>query len=355
MSQEPNQNSFKSRQAIDPMQDQEGIVLKGAELLEYVVSGATNRINNLIRSREEQRFKKIAIVLSVVGIIGLGSIIWSLKILVKDEVTGQLEAFRDGIKRENSVVIEKSINSQIGETKHRLYQEIAYQQLTYMALSLDMKDTGFSNEERDAVVALIKQLAPNREITNRKEFGVILEKIIDTFASANLIVFINEIDDILGERLLAHRGCTITLVSHFGQHLVGDPDSANDLHRLEAYAEAAHKFKFPELATLWQLLYKFKAGDLKACPPVDEYIRYGMNLQQEEDRERFMQSIHTYSDTANWQRGEPSPQGKEIERVVNELIAQYPEIQKRPILTDPVSKEKAEPVNSADPKGRAAD
>lgn len=136
--------------------------------------------------------------------------------------------------------------------------------------------------------------------------------------------------------------------------MVGDPDSSNDIHRLEAYAEAAKKFKFPELATFWRLLYQFKAGDLKARPLVAEYIRYGLNLAEKADREQFMLLIGTYSDIANWQR-KATPQGKEIERVVNELIAQYPEIQRRPFPTDAIRKEKAEPVNSADPKGWAAD
>lgn len=247
MNQELNQNSYNSSQDVDRIQDQDGIVLKGAEVIQYVVSVATDRINSLIRSREEQRFKKVAVILSVVGIVGLGSLIWALKIIVKDEVTSQLEAFGDGINRDNIAFIEKSIDSQIGATKNRLYQEIAYQQLTYMALSLDMDDTGFTNEERDAILALIKQLTLNKEITNRKDFGVIIEKILDKFASANLVVFINEIDDILGERLLAHEGCTVTLVSHFGQHLVGDPDSEKDLHRLEAYAEAAHKVQISRI------------------------------------------------------------------------------------------------------------
>ena len=197
----------------------------------------------------------------------------------------------------------EEVNADIEEVKSTVNGETNYLQFALSALALNVS-TSFKMSERDAVIAQLERIATSESLTARSEFPDLLEKVVDALAAANQREAIVVIDDLFNGPIEEHPGMTFTLVSHFGERLLGNPLpparwSEDDIGRFDRYAKAARLGGIPEEALARQILIEFLKADSRKTEIVTEFLKElsTYNPQQKGD---FLINVVRYSDPAFW-------------------------------------------------------
>lgn len=224
--------------------------LSGTDLYRSLVSDVSQEVDKLARERDTERWKLIGIVatifLAVIGFLGFHSLS-DLRRKVAMDVAEDLRN-HDTIKSLVEEAVRAHVTSDIEKRLRTVAKELAFYRLSNLATSI-LAGKGFTNSERDAAVASLEELKDETGIISRKEFADVLEKIIDSFASADLDFEIDSIDESLELVIMDSMGIIQTLMNHYGMRVLGDIEvSPSTVERFQKYAEACKRKRYYELA-----------------------------------------------------------------------------------------------------------
>ena len=333
--------------------------LSGTELLRYFSLQASELVDEKIRSREEQRAKRVALMLTFLSLVGVSGAIALANYTISSQVDERFARAREEVRQENQRLIvdverqlaqqqalleirlsgaensteqtlgyqgevlkqqefriqglspqlddkvraetSRVMRDQVDDLRTDLRTEVDYQRLNTLALSLDLKDS-FANTERDAVMDLLRRLK-GTEVTQRSDFQEVLRKIVFSFKAADQSEQIDEVDDIVGESLLSSPIMVEALINHYGKRVAGSrrraEDISQEINRLRRYLAKGRQYDMAEQEIFWELLLDLKYGTPENANNRDEAFQ-ALSFLEEGDRSFFFIKLIEYSVPPLW-------------------------------------------------------
>jgi hypothetical protein len=327
-------------------------VLEGQELIDYLVERAANDAKAAIIERDDQRKQRVGRIMSLVALVGVGSIISALKIFVRSEmdviqaqvkeasaafekrIDEQAVKLRLELDAQVQSIVTAEVEKRIGDVRKTLsdkdkfekYIELSMELPEKLAIIADRKDkyvTGMVEE----MVAAARQMAELTHLTRRTRFLRATREVIDKLTAYQRNAEVDQFDDLLGDVMLTDQELCRKLIDHYGQRLVGSPESIDSqpdqLRRLQRYIGAIEEMNYPEKALLWRLFVEFKRNGYRRNDTIDRLLESSKDLS-EVDNAEFWFELAVYTNQLFW-RVKPTQEGRELERLMAELQRQAPE------------------------------
>lgn len=261
------------------------------QLLEYVITKASQSVDQRIRSREERRLRTLTISLSVFTFLGIGGLITyftttlqgqvnGLKSEITQEVEEKLEYnLKKGLEEnqraltkelastipdkfeiaqlESQIFVDETIEEELDDAEARsmsnlsaLEQKLEYQTLLQsfgsLALGLDLSDD-FTREERDRSYAMLNQLLSYEKVNFEPAFYQSVEKVLEAFYEADLLSQLCELGYKLRAREIYSNRIVNTMVLSYGETIGGSLHSKDDLEdELEGFRYYSSKIDASE-------------------------------------------------------------------------------------------------------------
>lgn len=123
--------------------------------------------------------------------------------------------------------------------------------------------SGFSNKQRDHAMSLARRIHAERLFSPASEqFVSSLEKLIDSFASANLTLWVDALVDLFSGVVQENEGIVHTLATMNGMRILEVPKpSARAMERFEECEKLARKQGIEEVPITFRLAYSHRIGD----------------------------------------------------------------------------------------------
>jgi hypothetical protein len=162
---------------------------------------------------------------------------------------------------EFSSLLKQEVSKGIDEGGSVIYKKarLHYTQgrLEMLAREIDNKSS-FSNAERDVLIELLEEVGNDKDERAKPAFAQMLEKVVDSFAGADLEQFIDDLDDRFRDVTARHLGVLQTMVIHYGARVVAATEIDPKLQeRFGAYIIACAKNKVPEIILPYQMVNIF--------------------------------------------------------------------------------------------------
>ncbi|MGD9692259.1 MAG: hypothetical protein AB7G17_12555 [Phycisphaerales bacterium] len=200
--------------------------------------------------------------------------------LLTSEIAAARISLKETITADVTANLARDLDDRVASQLSQSFaDEQAYQQLSVLALGLDIK-TSFSEDEANAVIALLAALRDKPAFHRRAEFPVLLERVLDSFAGARNDSRVDVIFDSYQPLCLASRDVTITLLEHYGKRLAGSLEPAAQwspavLQRFDTVADslAASQSQSQRIAAVsaFRVIVEYRKND-------EQRSTYGENL-----------------------------------------------------------------------------
>ena len=232
----------------------------GTELFNALVRDVTRETDALASERDTTKWRTAGIIASLIvalfGFWGIRSLA-DLRLKIASDIKDELLS-NDTIKH----LVDSSVSDQLTDSiEARLSivaKEFAFYRLSNMATSLDT-GTGFTDTERDAALEALAELSTDTTVTNRKEFANSLEKIIDSFASADLDYHIDKLEETFRPIIMKTKGIILSLTQHYGMRVIGDAQTNEEAYaRFRRYSDVCQTENMYELALPYIMVVESK-------------------------------------------------------------------------------------------------
>lgn len=236
------------------------IRLKGTDLYNALAKEVSRDVEKRIEQQNMDNFKTmLAIASSIIAIAAFAGIrsFTDFRKKVTDDMKEYLET-TDLIQRVVDKSIKANITSNIDNRLSVVSKELSFYRLSNLASALAV-GKGFSNAERDAAFESLQELSDEDNITSRKEFEIVLEKIIDAFFSADLDFQIDDIELMFSGVIEKAPRIVIRLIQHYGTKALGDIGENNDtMKRFHKYVETGKKLRRYEIALPYVMVLEYR-------------------------------------------------------------------------------------------------
>jgi hypothetical protein len=205
---------------------------------------------------------------------------------------------------------------------------------------LEMKESdGFTDDHREAILGLLRTIQDDKEVRTRSDFPALLEKTIDPFHSAGLGSYVDRIVEMFPDECQRTQGIVFTLVSHYGQRLVAQPQSpehwsADLLERFETFEARAKDFHIPGNALAFRILFEHRRAGLARAPHVAELIERAQGIGTPSDVARMLFYVLQYTDWRTYM-SRATPEALKLQDVATSLMSTYRR-ELRGLRTEPV-------------------
>ena len=129
----------------------------------------------------------------------------------------------------------------------------------------------------------------------RTRFIVATRQIVDAMRSYNRDSEINRLDDPLGEVIASDQELSRILVDHYGQLVVGSPQSIDaqpdNLRRLNRYVRAVQELSYPEKGLLWTMFVEFKRNQYRRNAIIDGLLQSSKDLAEADNAEFWFRAV----------------------------------------------------------------
>jgi len=272
-------------------------------LVKNFIAEITDKVNAKIEARESKRHRNFSLIFGAIALIGTAGIYSMITVNINQAVSEAIAKEKLNIK----AIVNDEVEKKISEVNNQLILDKLTQNLAYLAFSLDFKDS-FTNSERDLIIDILRDYKKNKGKVN-DEFLAYLEKIVDSFSSAHLNAYIDDIYNLYGSEMLNKKGIAITLIEHYGRRYLvalydNDQDKLNALKPIyEDLLRSAERFKYPELA-IW-----LELGESKyiSSTDVNDHVKKLFNrakLLSDNDKTLLVSQLFKYRKSSYWQKHE---------------------------------------------------
>ena len=259
---------------------------------EYVryVSHLAADIADQKASRRENVYLAVFVVilagLTLVGYSSISSMREDVATIVQAAVQVDIETrVEKEIVRRQSEMIQEALDARQGEVE----AEIAFVQFATLADELIEKETGLSFPERDAAVSLVGRASKSAKVTERPEFIMSVENLVDVFFKADLEKEMDDLDDALGDLMLKSQGIVITMINEYGIRVAGEAEVSKSLEeRFEKYARAAKSFGQDAMILPYRIAMTYRKAGLKRNDITDEYFVDATHIKDADEKRTFI-------------------------------------------------------------------
>lgn len=271
-------------------------MLPEGEYAKYLAELAARIADERAKARETRWRGFIAGALTILAFLGytsLASLKADLKAVLGAQVSQEVSASVASYFAQNK---DRIVGEALKEIQQQVDSRIAFVQFVDIVNELEKRTTGFSNQERDTANALLKEVIATSDLVERPQFKLALEKLLDTYAAADLEAYIDDIDNILGDVATSTEGISITMTIHYGFRVTGKAELEDaDVTRFEKYADAAERHKFPEVSTPFRMGLAFRRADQKPTDTTRNLLENARHFSPGEQR-TFIESLESYQE-----------------------------------------------------------
>jgi hypothetical protein len=297
-------------------------------LVELSANRAAKIVSEELRKREEQKSKRITLVLSIVTLIGLSGLYGAVSLQIKSAVVNSIQT---EISKLTPIIEEKSnyfVQQQIGEVQKCLFENELADDFVELTRKLAEAEDSFSNDLRDTIIDKIIQISKVKRLTKQQRVIDGIGIVVDRFARASLHSQIDKIDEVIGEMLVLDSKPARDLADHYGERIIGSPYPVERLEtetgKIQKYLEASSGHGYPEKRVMWKIFIEFKRNKLQKSDTLTKLVESVSDLDAG-DKRVFFRYLTLYSNSKNWQKIE-TQEGRELERLVTALYSIYPEL-----------------------------
>lgn len=249
------------------------------------------------------------------------SVFAELRPFIETEVEEYYSKNKDRIAEENTKEIRQLLKTQTDLIN-----------LFIIADDLDEEEESFTNEQRDAAIGLITDLAKTEAPRNSKQFRVALEKVVKAFDAADLNEYVDRVEKEVRNVGTEIPQVTMIMLLHYGQRVVGGRNpSEQEIENFRRYQLAAKTHNLPELAVAYALLELEASSSSDNEKEFTELWRDFDHLEAE-DQENFFKVFNRLRLIA------VEPSSADAERLANvgdRLIDRFPDRFVQADLLDP--------------------
>lgn len=321
-------------------------VLEGRELIDYLIEKTSSTANAELMHREEQRNRRMRVLMALIGAVGIGGVIGALKFFVSEEVErvqgrmdvirseiegyvdNKAEYFRGEIESHIAAAVRSQVDEQVGQVRAELQQYKMYQELIEQAetITAELNANKVPYQTLDAAIINVESLAHAETIRGLTHFLDAVNVVIDLLVRSDRNSEIDRIEEVLHDKLITHKNIALNLTDHYGQVIISSPYPVEKLpHEFDAltrYAQASREMKYPEKALLWELFVAFKSSHYLRTPTTDVMVEMVQDLN-DADLGSFCYHIFKNSHPLHWEH-RPDQEGRELARLVNAILDNYP-------------------------------
>lgn len=303
-------------------------------LAEWFTETVVGEVDRRAAEREVRRERQHTKVLAVLGLIGIAGFTGFTRSSVDTQVDTALASFVTGVLPEK---IQTVVNTETDNTRAGIDESIngirsefrsAYSLVRLFNLVSMQGDTvEFTDDHRDNIMALMREIERTGAHRDRLEFPTFLEKTIDPFVSAELDERVDEIVDLFPLETRMTPGIVFTLVLHYGARLAGNVRfEGENLDRLqrrfELFEQAAHTFHIDELALPYRLLVEFERAGLQRSTRADAFLAAVGGLSEPRQIARVVRELGQLTHFA-FRRFRETEQSHELARLSTGFLATY--------------------------------
>ena len=213
-------------------------ILEDGLLTQYLSDKAAAQATRELIGRENRRQRHLVAIGAVLAGIGIAGLIAVIDGRVQSTVSS------DTTREIMSNIAREQLEREVGQLRYEVSLQSRVHQLTYLAFSLDFRDS-FTREDRDKVVELLISLSTEETVLENTEFPLSLQKAVRSLVEANLFQHVDRIVEAYGDYILKIKMLGTYLSNIYGRYLLyyrkNDLESAasveNVFLRLEQYAE----------------------------------------------------------------------------------------------------------------------
>lgn len=262
-----------------------GVVLTKDQAVNYLAREAARHVYEHIEKRETRWRWVLTTLFTVVGLAGyqvfsrlITSAVTDATKDIPTQITTGVAASEARLQSSIAGSVNTILDSQIGALRSSMESEMAFLALSRLSVELDEREESFTNLERDAAMEQLKTIVRSPDVRARAEFMSALQKLVKAFDSASLSVQIDQIDDIAGSQMTRDPALVGSLVTHYGNRLLGTGASPSDWdqdvkQRFDRYAQAATQLRLPEFARTHVVLAAFASANRARSDTVVSHLR----------------------------------------------------------------------------------
>ncbi len=337
------------------------VVLDRDGFFEYLSKAAADIVDQRIKWREARWHALLVGVAAIMGFLGFTSVDRLVEDvrrqatkIANDHSVERIRLWSD-LQKEIDVAVTNKVDEHIGSLKSELTAKTGLLDLSRLADTIDSA-TSFSNRDRDSIMEACRQISTLQKDEFGEHIVQILEKIIRSFAAADLKTYLDELDGLFGELLGGAKEVSIILTEHYGMRLAGDPREPGQweketITRFRRYAAAATRNKYPEAALPYELLVEFRRNGQVRSVTLEQMLDAG-NYWTPEERASFIAAVISRTNPRFHQRIK-TKLGDTVATLASEFVSEFRDELHKLMVDDGVSKRLKEiaqtrPPNQAD-------
>lgn len=195
--------------------------------MQFVADKAAALADTRLAARENRWRAVVTVLFAVLALLGykdISSIRSDTKAAVYAELRPEVgrvvqEEIQQYLERNSARLIGQRIES----TEKALRTQITMARLIQSAYALDRADS-YTDEERDAVIDLLREAATNQTVAASKDFGVALKRTLGSLIAADQEYHVERLENELRESIQASAVCSEQLLKYLAIKVLGRPD-----------------------------------------------------------------------------------------------------------------------------------
>ena len=188
-------------------------ILEDGLLTQYLSDKAAAQATRELIGRENRRQRHLVAIGAVLAGIGIAGLIAVIDGRVQSTVSS------DTTREIMSNIAREQLEREVGQLRYEISLQSRVHQLTYLAFSLDFRDS-FTREDRDKVVELLISLSTEETVLENTEFPLSLQKAVRSLVEANLFQHVDRIVEAYGDYILKIKMLGTYLSNIYGRYLL---------------------------------------------------------------------------------------------------------------------------------------
>lgn len=279
-----SEGPLQRRSPEGALSDGDQVFLPTGEYADYLAVKAAEIANNRAEAREKRWRAILAGVLAVVALIGYSDLRTVTRNTVQTVVDDYFEMNRNIL-----------VGEAFGDVLQEIDSKIAFVQLSTLAADIWKRKTGFTNAERDAANALLKEALLSETVTSKPQFTTTVYNLVASYAAADLEGYVDELESIVGSVGISDRNVAGVFLTHYGLRVAGSVRMEEaDKERMNRYADAVEQHKFPELSTQWRMALAHRQAGGKRSPIVESLLE-NVSFFTPEEQSKFFKLLEATS------------------------------------------------------------
>ena len=307
---------------------------------DYFITVITRAVADDINQKNNFRVRVVGIVAAVI----LTFVFPAVWVTVQKAIDAQAEKVVN--TRINTLIddmegqLQASLATEVEKLNSANQRDRLYSSFSNEAISLSFRSIT-SEHDFDSIMQDLYEISNHSDLTSRREFPFLLEKIISALLANEVYEHLEKIEDTFPPIIQASPGIVTMLAGYHGEELLGNyvpPErwTESELKNFTRYVKLAHLSRKPENVLHLELLVEYKRIGERKDPAISE-ILIGIQDLSSQQQALVLYNIIEYAHPS-YRQLEPTRTQKKIgisaERFIDDYQGQMSELLKKSAVTD---------------------